>query len=227
MQYMCLEQWHVSQMQRDDDASRCGIRSRRSWWMRWDEDASWCRHLLSRRSDAVKWSGAQVRSRDLQFLSRQARQSHSINLVTLILTAWPSRLLQPLIIIIIIKVFLRLESALIEMFWSFFLPTLALFDLNVLVLKLPKILFRDLFKILHNTTQQNYSGWSLHQSLVVAIISLTSDPHNPPASSSSSSPLPSSLTTQLSDHLFLQMEKIRIQIYTSDHLQTFHHLPTV
>ena len=125
MQYMCLEQWHVSQMQRDDDASRCGNRSRRSRWMRWDEDASWCRHLLSRRSDAVKWSGAQVRSRDLQFLSRQARQSHSINLVTLILTAWPSRLLQALIIIIIIKVFLRLESALIEMFWSFFLPTLA------------------------------------------------------------------------------------------------------
>ena len=102
-----------------------GIRSLRSRWMRWDEDASWCRHLLSRRSDAVKWSGAQVRSRDLQFLSRQARQSHSINLVTLILTAWPSRLLQALIIIIIIKVFLRLESALIEMLWSIFLPTLA------------------------------------------------------------------------------------------------------
>ena len=124
MQYVPRTVTRSSQMQRDDDASRCGIRSRRSRWMRWDEDASWCRHLLSRRSDAVKWSGAQVRSRDLQFLSRQARQSHSINLVTLILTAWPSTLLQPLIIIIIIKVVLRLESALIEMFWSFFLPTL-------------------------------------------------------------------------------------------------------
>lgn len=126
MQYVPRTVTRSSQMQRDDDASRCGIRSRRSRWMRWDEDASWCRHLLSRRSDAVKWSGAQVRSRDLQFLSRQARQSHSINLVTLILTAWPSGLLQALIIIIIIiKVVLRLESAMIEMFWFFFLPTLA------------------------------------------------------------------------------------------------------
>ena len=133
MQYVPRTVTRSSQMQRDDDASRCGIRSRRRRWMRWDdhlassyEDASWCRHLLSRRSDAVKWSGAQVRSRDLQFLSRQARQSHSINLVTLILTAWPSGLLQALIIIIIIiKVVLRLESAMIEMFWFFFLPTLA------------------------------------------------------------------------------------------------------
>ena len=112
---MCLEQWHVSQMRVDVELEVDGSR-----WMRWDEDASWCRHLLSRRSDAVKWSGAQVRSRDLQFLSRQARQSHSINLVTLILTAWPSRLLQALIIIIIIEVFLRVESDMICFGTSFF-----------------------------------------------------------------------------------------------------------